>query len=167
MYILYFRIHRIFTVQQCLGLLGFCCHSSFLPLWIDNWWSVPHFASITCCLQNQLLNSKQKHTCSAKLTLNYHSKNAFHHEETTESRVYTHMSSCWQCWTTVRAVAITCYWSTAVRVTFNYDLWNMPHLLRNSILMIFLFCRTLLSCLEAEISAEIAAYCVFSRFLEF
>ena len=30
----------------------------------------------------------------------------------------------------------------------------MPHLLRNSILMILLFCRTLLSCLEAEISVK-------------
>ena len=30
----------------------------------------------------------------------------------------------------------------------------MPHLLRNLILMILLFCRTLLSCLEAEISVK-------------
>ena len=30
----------------------------------------------------------------------------------------------------------------------------MPYLLRNSILMILLFCRTLLSCLEAEISVN-------------
>ena len=32
---------------------------------------------------------------------------------------------------------------------------GMPHLLRNLILMILLFCRTLLSCLEAEISVKI------------
>ena len=31
----------------------------------------------------------------------------------------------------------------------------MPHMLRNLILMILLFCRTLLSCLEAEISVKI------------
>ena len=30
-----------------------------------------------------------------------------------------------------------------------------PHMLRNMILMILLFCRTLLPCLEAEISVKI------------
>ena len=34
----------------------------------------------------------------------------------------------------------------------------MPNLLRNSILMILLFCRTHLSCLEAEISVKIVLH---------
>ena len=32
---------------------------------------------------------------------------------------------------------------------------SVPHMLRNLILMILLFCRTLLSCLEADISVKI------------
>ena len=50
---------------------------------------------------------------------------------------------------------ITIYFFTISRFLDVANASSMPHMLRNLILMILLFCRTLLSCLEAEISVKI------------